>query len=218
MEKQIFTFVDTLQQMYELPNLSPCYQGYRALSIVSSLRYSNGATTAELMLELPGPIYVFLVHFEPRFIKETATIVINGVVPFTDINPSCDVPIEEDARLRLLLYLGHLLLFCFCKGKYKTPFRMYRSVGPLKYETNLETRKELFAIVETALKQLGYNSVAYFMPILAKCDLDDPKTYLNVRYYSELFPDPAQIGDFINIPELPATIIEPIFSSRKASS
>ncbi len=210
-----FNYADLKYLYGSSPDLSLEYQAYQAIHMVDLSRWSLGASKATLVLDLPGPMYVFLVPFQPRTIEEREVFVICGFLPYMHVNLAGNQALEKDARERLMLYLGHLLLYCACKPKYKLPFRLIRSDGLARYEEGYATKREIASNVKVVLKSLGYPTIADFMPIFKDHELiDDDFDFLSGRHYNAKFTDPVEIEVLINFPDKVASETIPVISKK----
>jgi len=174
--------------------------------------------SAELIIEIPGPIYVLYIEFEPGSVPDGEMYAVCGCLTFF----SSDVPHErgivEDAKNRLLEYFGHLLLYCFSQSKYIPPFRLIDCLTLKEYGGDDETRTSIINFIQKGIKELGYRSLPELMPILTFASDEDVRLkILDAKYYQELIEEPGDIEVFLNLEGSAALVSLPVFEHVKAS-
>lgn len=191
--------------MDRAPGLDAEYLAWHVMRQFSFRSCCQQVLSTDLVLELPGPIYLFLVHFIPRGIPEHETFIICGVLTHFQIDVPQDKGIYEDGKERILLYFAHLLIFCFCKPKYKTPFHLFNGWDSKRWPDDMNTRVTFVLRILNALPALGYKSLGDFMPILEKFTEHSVGIhFLDGNVYKKLSDDPMRIEDYINFDDAPA--------------
>lgn len=195
------------------PSYEVDFQAWRAMRTVSILGWAKEVHSAELIIEVPGPVYVFLVKFEPRDIPEREVFVFGGVLTQFSIDLPHDLGIKQDAQDRLLLYFAHLLLFCFCRPKYMTPFSFADCLTLKPFPKNNATRDHFIDVISKALLFLGYESLEAFMPILSGVTKNEGrKRFLDADYYQNAIVNPIDVEQFANIGTYLATETTPVLA------
>ncbi|MEI7986359.1 MAG: hypothetical protein WCI55_12095 [Armatimonadota bacterium] len=216
MERRVFDYKTLWPCIYQPQSLELERQAFDSMHLVNAMNGMGKVTNCELVLNLPGPIYVFAVNISKYHGGTESQFVITGCLTFFRIDIPGEYDLETDARDRVLLYFGHLLLYCFCKPKYKPPFLMRKGLDRSKYEDNFQTKKHLHDSIIGALPALGYSSVTDFMPILKDLELkEDGMTYLDGRYYQQAVENPIDIDNFLNFHDSPAPHLKPHLFSYK---
>lgn len=187
------------------PSLSLEFQAWHSMHIVGFLGWAKKVHSADLIFETPGPVYIFLVKFEPRDIPETDVFVIGGALSYFDVDNPNDRGLEIDAKERMALYFAHLLLHCFCRPKYKTPFPLVDCLTLKSWPFNGETREHFVNVIRMALPSLGFQSLEEFMPILAEVTSGaGRKIFLDAEYYQDAIEEPIDIQKIVMVrPEDP---------------
>lgn len=202
-----FTYSRTDQHLWQAASLDVEFQAYQACKMIDLYKWSEVVFGAELILELAGPMYVFKVHFEPNGYPDNEVFVICGILPWMYVSIPYDKDLVVDAKERIMLYLGHLLLYSFSNPGYRTPFPLVKSDGLAKYTNNEETRKLLLTSIVPILSSLGFDSLGSFMPILGQAG--ENINFLNGPYYNKAFENPTDVERLINFDDHKAEEIEP---------
>ncbi len=214
--KSLFEYKELFPYIYERSSLKLEKQAFDSMHFVNATNGIGKVTNCELVLNIPGPIYVFAVNILKYHGGTDAIFVITGCLTFFRIDIPYEHGLEQDAKDRLLLYFGHLLLYCFCKPKFKPPFRLSKGLDRSKYEDSFETKQHFYDSILNALPSLGYSSIAEFMPIVRELDLkEDGMIYLDGRYYQQAVENPIDIDNFLNFHDTPATHLDPHLFSLK---
>ena len=217
-EKRTFEYKESFPLIYEPPSLGLEKQAFDSMHYVNAVNGMGEVTNCQLVLSVPGPIYVFAVNIQKYHGGTEAQFMITGCLTFFRIDIPYEHDLETDAKERLLLYFGHLLLNCFCKPKFKLPFSLRKGLDRSKYEDTIETKTYFYDSIKNAIPSLGYSSIGDFMPVVK--DLVVSKAgmvYLDGRYYQEVVKEPIDVDSFLNFHDAPADQTEPrLFSMKKA--
>ena len=216
MEKRHFEYKELFPYIYERSSLKLEKQAFDSMHFVNATNGVGKVTNCELVLNIPGPIYVFAVNILKYHGGTESQFMITGCLTSFRIDIPDEYDLETDAKDRTLLYFGHLLLYCFCKPKFKPPFQLRKGLDSTNYDDSFATKKYFYDSIIGALPALGYSSITDFMPILKDLELkEDGMTYLDGRYYQQAVENPIDIDNFLNFHDAPATHLEPHLFSLK---
>jgi hypothetical protein len=215
-EQRQFDYRTLRPQIYELPSFEVEKQAFDAMHLVEATNGVGKVENCELVLNLPGPIYVFSVNIQKFHGGTDSQFVIAGCLTYFRIDNPKESDLPTDARNRLLLYFGYLLLYCLSKPKYKPPFLLRKGLDRSRYLDSIETKSYFYDSIKVALGSLGYSSVAEFMPITTGLEVKQKgMTSLDGRHYQRVVENPIDIDYFLKIGSESASNIEPRFYSLK---
>ncbi len=215
-EQNIFDYKGLWSFIYQPPSLELRKQAFDIMHLVDATSGAGRVSNCELVLNLPGPIYVFKVNIINALNQKSSLFAISGVLTFFRIDIPYEYDLETDAKDRLLLHFAHLILYCFCKPKFKTPFQLRKGLDRSNYEDSFKTKKYFYDSIIATLPSLGYLSLGDFMPIVKDLELKEHgMTYLDGLYYQKAVENPIDIDNFLNFHDAPATHLEPHLFSLK---
>lgn len=206
-----YTWHSLQKSANEVPSLDAKYQAWESMRTVCITGWARECLSCELIVEVPGPVYVFHLEIEPLKLATDELYIICGALPFFSTDVPHDRGLVKDAEDRLLLYFCHLLLYCYCRPRYEPPMRLIDSLSLKRLSDTEATKKMILEKVTSGIRSLGYSSNDELMPILS--EFAQGIDYLDGNYYSARIEKFIDIEILANIGEHKARELIPVLST-----